>query len=325
MRLTLAVSLIVLISAPAAAFDCKRATTSSEKAICADPAALESDAAMSATFSSVMSLASPSQKVAIAAAQSRWLKDRDNACADSKAAALGACLVQESRQRRRFLAAEPEVGPGAPGRLTPWFRIERGGKRRADIELQLLKFPAPQTPAERAFDTAVEKLAGGLTEPETDDPAADHYAYSRTMRLVYASPSLISAVVEGYQDTGGAHPNSFSSSINIDVAAGRELVFEDLLDSRAAEKVSALCLKSVIAQKKEKMEGDAPTSANDLKDLAKQVTEATGNLSAWSFDAEKATVIYGPYAVGSYAEGGYFCQAPYTTLRPLAKAGFPLP
>ena len=325
MRLMLAASLTILACAPAAAFDCKKAATSIEKAICADPAALESDAAMSAAYSTVLSSAPPAQKTAMAAAQSRWLKDRDSACADSKGSALGACLVEQSRKRRLFLSGSPEAGPGAPARLTPWFRVEKGGKGRADIDLELLRFATPQTPGERAFDSAADKATLDLNQPGKDDPGAEHYAYVRTMRLVYASPRLISAIVEGYDDTGGAHPNSFTYGVNIDMTAGREGRFDDLLDARAADKVFALCLKSVIAQKKEKMGADAPLGPDDLKDLAKQVRDATGKIDAWSFGADKATVTYDAYAVGSYAEGGYACELPYATLRPLAKASFPLP
>ena len=178
---------------------------------------------------------------------------------------------------------------------------------------------------ERAFNAAVDKLVGSLDQPEKDDPAADRYEYNRDMRLVYASPRLISAHMAAYQDTGGAHPSSFTGDVNIDVAAGREAQFDDLLDARGADKVFAICLKSVQAQKKEKMGADAPNSAEDLAELTKNVKEATRNLGAWSFQADKVSISYDPYAVGSYAEGGYDCEIPYANLKGLARPAFPLP
>ena len=43
------------------------------------------------------------------------------------------------------------------------------------------------------------------------------------------------------------------------------------------------------------------------------------------FSEDKEHASYDPDAVGSHAEGDYSCELPYATLRPLAKAGFPLP
>ena len=310
-------------ASPAAAFDCGKARTPSEKAICANPTARAADEAMGQAFAKLIADSNPSAKPNIVAAQARWLRDRDNACADAKAP--GACLADESARRRAYLAGEAETGPGAPGRLAPVFRSEKGAKGKAEISLQLLKFPAPANPGERAFNAAVDRLVGELTEPEKDDPAADRYAYDRTMRLVFGSPALISAHLEGYNDTGGAHPTTFSGNVNIDVAKGAEMKFADLLDAKAAKAVFALCQKQVIAQKKEREGADAQLGPESLKDLAKSIAEATGNLEAWSFGAEKATISYDPYAVGAYAEGAFSCEIPYSTLKPLAKAGFPAP
>ena len=204
-------------------------------------------------------------------------------------------------------------------------KIVKGGKGRAALDVQLLTFPAPTKPAERAFNAAVDALVGTLDEPEADDPAGDRYEYNRTMRLVFASPELISAHLEGYNDTGGAHPNSFSGNVNIDIARGREAQFPDLLDPPGAKTVFALCLKQVVAQKKARMGDEAPLKAADLKELSGQVAEATGQLRSWSFGPEKATVDYDAYAVGAYVEGAYSCEIPYSALKPLAKAGFPFP
>jgi uncharacterized protein YecT (DUF1311 family) len=313
----------VALASPAAAFDCNKAATKPEKAICADPTARAADAAMAQAFAALLARQSPAAKPALLAAQTRWIRDRDNACAD--APKLAVCLAEQSARRRSFLAGEPEAGPGAPGRLAPVFRYEKGGKSRAAISLQLLKYPAPTTPAERAFNAAVDRLVGPLDQPEKDDPGSDRYAHDRTMRLVYASPKLVSADLEGYDDQGGAHPTSFTGNINLEVEKGREAQFSDLLDARGAKAVFALCEKAVIAQKKDREGADAALAPEDLKGLAQSVAEATGKLENWSFGHYKATVNYDPYAVGAYAEGAFDCEIPYATLKAVAKPSFPLP
>jgi uncharacterized protein YecT (DUF1311 family) len=322
--LFLAAALVALAS-EAHAFDCKRAATPSEKAICADPAALAADAAMSAAFQALLAGAPTAQRAQITASQIGWLRTRDGYCSDSAGAMLGACLARESERRRAFLDGRREAGPGAPGRIAPWFRYEKGGHGRAEIDFALLKFTDPRNPAERAFNAAVERITKDVIEPEKDDPNPDGFAFDWSMDLTWASPRLVSAHLTGYMSAGGAHPNSSSASINIDYSAGRELKFADAFAGDGATKAVAFCLRSVRAQKKDRLGDEAPASAEDLKALAGQVDEATRNLDAWSFGADKATVNYDPYAVGSYAEGAYDCQIPYETLRAWTKPGFPLP
>jgi uncharacterized protein YecT (DUF1311 family) len=325
MRATLVLAILVGLPASAAAFDCKKAATPSEKAICADPAALAADAAMSAAFQALLQGAPASQSPQIAGAQARWLSTRDGNCADSKGPQLGACLASQSDRRRAFLAGEPEAGPGAPGRIAPWFRYEKGGKGRAEVDLELMKFVDPQSDAQRAFNAAVEKLTGDIIQPEKDDPNPGSYAYDWTMRLTYGSPRFLSGHLSGYWDAGGAHPNTLTANVNVDFASGREARFDDAFAAEGAAKIFALCLQSVRKQKQERLGDDAPKSADDLKSLTHEVQEATAKLSAWSFGADKATIDYDPYAVGSYAEGPYVCEIPYAMLRGLTKPGFPLP
>jgi uncharacterized protein YecT (DUF1311 family) len=325
MRALLALEVLLCLPASAAAFDCKKAATPSGKAICADPAALAADAAMSAAFQALLHSAPASQHPQIAAAQARWLPTRDGNCADSKGPGLGACLARESDRRRAFLAGQPEAGPGAPGHIAPWFRYEKGGQGRAEVDLELMKFVNPTSAAERTFNAAVEKLTGDIVQPEKDDLAADSFAYDWSMRLTYASLRFLSAHLAGYVNSGGAHPNSFTANVNVDFTLGREARFEDAFAPDSAAKIFAFCLKSVREQKKERLGDDAPKSAEDLKSLVHDVEEATKKLDVWSFGADKATIDYDPYAVGAYAEGAYDCEIPYAMLRGLTKLGFPLP
>ena len=310
-------------AAPASALDCARASTASEKAICADPAALKADADLGRAYEALLVAAPHAQKAGVAAAEARWIEARDSQCAEEKGAALSSCLKRATERRRAFLSGAPEAGPGAPGRLIPVFRIEKGGAGKADIDLELLTFAAPANAGERAFDAAVAKLTEDIVEPEKDDPAADRYAYARTMRLVYASPRFVSAHVDAYEDTGGAHPNGFTANVNVDMRLGRELGFADLLDKPAAEKVVGLCTDQVRRQKIDR--GETAEDIGDLAGLRKSVGEATGNLKVWRFGADAATIDYDPYSVGAYAKGAFSCTLPYATLRKLAKPDFPLP
>jgi hypothetical protein len=143
------------------------------------------------------------------------------------------------------------------------------------------------------------------------------------MALPYASPRLVSAHAEGYENAGGAHPNRFTANFNLDVERGRLLTFDDLAAAPSARKIFAVCAGQVTKQKRERM--DNADDVGSPQDILDSVAKATGDLRAWSFGGDRATISYDPYAVGAYAEGDYFCEIPYATLKPLAKPEFPLP
>ena len=311
-------------AAPAYAFDCKRAASDSEKAICADPAALAADADLGKAFEALRAATDSKLRAGLVASEVAWLHRRDSECSDQKGAALSACLAKQSRARLAFLTGVPDAGSGAPGRLAPTFRMQKGGKGKTDIDIEILKFVDPSTPAQRAFNTAADKLSDDLEEPDEGDPYAQHYAFDVSMRLAYASPRLISAHAKEYSDLGGAHPNFNSANINIDVAQGRAATFDALLDKAGAQTVFALCLKQVRDERRERGE-DEEMPADDLKALTDSVAKASADLGVWSFGADAATLSYDPYVVGAYAEGAFDCTIPYATLRPLAKTSFPLP
>lgn len=311
-------------AAPAYAFDCKRAASASEKAICADPAALAADADLGKAFETLRAATDPKLRAGLVGAEVAWLRRRDSDCSDQKGTALSACLATQSRARLAFLNGAPEAGSGAPGRLAPVFRMQKGGKGKTDIDIEILKFADPSTPAQRAFNAAADKLSSDLEEPDKDEQDVATYAFDVSMRLTYASPRLISAHAKEYSDFGGAHPNFNSANINIDVTLGRAATFDDLLDKPGAQKVFALCLKQVRDERRERGD-EEEMAADDLKALTDSVAKASADLGVWSFGADAATLSYDPYVVGAYAEGAFDCTIPYATLRPLAKTSFPLP
>jgi uncharacterized protein YecT (DUF1311 family) len=323
-RLALAATLApaLLSSAPAFALDCSRATTASEQAICADGAARDADMALGKVFETARSAMPANERTALVAAERRWIERRDANCATATGSALSACLRDETNARIAYLTGAPMAGAGSPHALVPFLRQQQGGKGRADINIQLLRFAAPATAGEKAFNAEITRLAR-THEPEKDDPQADHFTFEWSMTLPYASSRLISAHASGALYTGGAHPNQFTANFNLDVRRQHLLTFNDLVAAPAAKTIVALCMEQVSEQKRERSVNehwsDVPQASIDT------IAEATNDLKAWSFGKDTATIDYDPYAVGSYAEGTYTCKIPYTTLRPLAKPDFPLP
>jgi uncharacterized protein YecT (DUF1311 family) len=313
---------VLLAPASASALDCARATTANEKTICADASAREADNALGKAFEALHGATPANERAAVVAAQLRWIELRDSNCATTKDAALSVCLRDETKARVAFLTGTPAAGSGSPRALVPFFRQQKGSKGRADIDIQLLRFAAPANAGEKAFNAEVAKLVR-VREPAKGDPQADSYSFQWSMSLPYASPRLVSAHADGYEYAGGAHPNRFTANFNLDVGRQRLLTFDDLAAAPSAKKIFALCAEQVTKQKRERI--DNADDVGSPQSILESVAKATGDLGAWSFGGDKATISYDPYAVGAYAEGDYSCEIPYVTLRPLAKPDFPLP
>ena len=147
----------------------------------------------------------------------------------------------------------------------------------------------------------------------------------RVFQLLAPGPEAV-ALVELEQAglvQGGAHGNPSTSGLNIDTKTGRKLAFADGFDKAAQEKLTAACM-SQIASEKVKRGMDEP-KGDELKSLRKGVDEGLAQLDAWNFTAGRATIVYGHYAIGAYAEGAYECDVPLATLKALARKDFPLP
>jgi hypothetical protein len=108
---------------------------------------VQMNGASSKAYGALRAMLDSAQRAALAKAQVAWLSQRDGDCHGKHGADLGACLADETGRRSRFLNAAPEAGPGYSGKLVPFFRIEKGGKGKTDVDVQALRFAAPASGA----------------------------------------------------------------------------------------------------------------------------------------------------------------------------------
>ncbi len=320
-----ALLLLLTASAPGLALDCGKAKTPQDKAICTDPAARDADAAMAKAYQALFERLAEPERKKLLLSQRLWLRDRTNECADATGEKLAQCLAQKSFERQRFLEGRPETGPGSGGTLTPVFIETEGRKGYYEIDVTALKYAPPISAGEKLFNAEVDKLLKQVPAGKNDEFGRDMiYSFMIHMRVVYASPQLISAHLETYQFAGGAHGNGGASDINIDAAKGKILNFGDVFGASSKEKLDAECLRQILKEKAERIP-DQKIEGDDLKQLRKSIAEGLAKLDSWSFSPAGATVDYDAYALGAYAEGAYSCQFTSEFLRPLVKSGFALP
>jgi uncharacterized protein YecT (DUF1311 family) len=151
--------LLVFGGEPAAAFDCTKAQSPVEKAICADAKLKAADDAMAAAYLTLRDSISGHDRKALGASQGKWVKSREDNCGNQQGAELTNCVLSETDERRRLLLAEPESGPGAASRPMPVFIQQAGDPHHYDVDFTLIRFARPNSPGENLFNAEVNKLA----------------------------------------------------------------------------------------------------------------------------------------------------------------------
>lgn len=311
-----ALGLVLMAGAPASAFDCAKAGTPMEKAICADPVAKASDDAMESAFNSLRAALTGPQKQAALDDQRAWLKERNENCGKEKTPA--SCAADSNGARTRVLTARPESGPGTKSRLIPVFIRQGGSRDKVEVDVQLYKFADPATPGERLLNARADEIAAKI-DFKKDEPDDRSWSHEESWSISYASPVFLSIWSTGYDYSGGAHGGASGTGIHVDLRSGRIVGFSDLFDAKAASEIDKRCVKQIKAEKVERGNGDD----GDDPDLAKKVSEVVKDLGNWSIKETQASVYFGQYSVGSYAEGVYGCDLPIAELNKLSKVLLP--
>ena len=148
-----------------------------------------------------------------------------------------------------------------------------------------------------------------------------------TMERKYQTRSVVddryvSIVRADYEYTGGAHPNSTSDTILWDRSVGKRIsirpFFTETADNGPALKAMRQgVVASLKAEKKKR--GVEGTDASAIEAIEPKLLKIGPVSLAPSTEAGKSsglTFHYSPYAVGSYAEGGYVAFVPWETLKP---------
>ena len=148
-----------------------------------------------------------------------------------------------------------------------------------------------------------------------------------TMERKYQTRSVVdgryvSIVRTDYEYTGGAHPNSSSDTILWDRSAGKRISIRPFFTETADNGPTLKAMRQgVVASLKaeKKKRGVEGTDASAIEAIEPKLLKIGPVSLAPSTEAGKSsglTFHYSPYAVGSYAEGGYVAFVPWETLKP---------
>ncbi len=313
---------LTLATVPALAFDCTKAKTAVEKAICAEPELKQVDDALAAAYLTLKSSLAPDEQKMLVASERRWVGAREY-CPEAEEG-LSACVKQRTEERLRLLEGRPESGPGTGTTIVPVFLVQQGTPELYDIDMALLRFAEPATPGEEALNRITqETLNAARLGPHGADSQGMIFARTDSFSLTYASPRLISVRHAFYVNEGGAHGVSGTGNFNIDMETGKLLEAKDILPEPSAAILTLWCKKQIEAEKKKRVP-DIDLS-EEAAERDRTIAEQLRNLEAWSIGEKEIVVSFDPYAVGAYAEGAYECRFPTAGVKEMAREGALLP
>jgi uncharacterized protein len=306
--------------AHAASFDCRKANTVREKAVCDSPDLNELDDQMAAAYKSVLADA-PSRLIAeIRDGQRTWLHKLDTACnpKDPAYVTVIGCLEIEYTARIKALqhlilheagvtfiwasveleapASQPDPGSSGGGR--PQF-----GHLSASWPQS-----AADTPDWKAWNTAIEAATVRVASLGINPPASSFREILDPDMDIDVSASigvvglnLVTAAIENDWDGGGIHPNEDSIQFNWLLKERRELQPEDVF--RHGSGWDSYLQKQCDQYLHKTLDYDGRSYEDFMQpgEMAKTLHGIVVDPESWGIDSQGITIIFQTYAVACHA------------------------
>lgn len=330
MRMMMAAALLVaeMTAAEAASFECAKAATPLEKAICDSPELGRSDEVLARAYATALGGLSETAKAAVQASQRQWLAYAALSCTDDAKPVSGSfteeqasCLnaafltrIRELEQSRmsggwRFYPVgsyavlddpEPEWWGGVASKTSSWLRLD-------DTVPTAASFNAAVAAAVQALGTPFDAAGKLVDEEVTSDTSVD-------MRLEDVTGNRIGLSVSSYwMGHGAAHGNYAISHFNYLIDRARMLEAGDLFTG--ADWQAGLG-ELVLAELDRSIEGGIwAESRGDVPALAADPTR-------WAFADAGLVVQFQPYEVTAYAYGAPTVTIPWSALQPHLVEGY---
>lgn len=320
----------------AASFDCGKAGTPFEKAICADDTLSEADSALAVAYATALGGLSETAAATMKADQKAWLDFAQSACApEAKPLRKGKydddgiqCLISTFDSRITALAGSKMVG-----------------RQRVYVVSQYAALPDPDYGTEGYEDYYWKVGAKTLTSSRIDGDSALAQAFNAFAEEVtakfadqFAEPGKGNSDFDGTSDEdmtatitaihsgrvtmtvndyffghGAAHGNYSITYNHFVIGENRALDASDIFKGKAWKKT---LLTLVVDQLKAKL-GDSLMLDNP-GDIADVVADPT----RWDFADEGLLVQFEPYEVASYADGAVTVTIPWEKLSDITAEGW---
>ena len=344
-KLWLLLILVLATLAHAASFDCAKAKTAQEKAICASPQLNAADDQMAAAYKAWLAAAQPDWAAGIRENQIVWLRTRDTSCPAGDAdnpiencliAVYGARLVELQQMVQHFAGVTfvsqtitltardtPDSVPAGMSEITPGFGTLQASWPQASST-------TPQWTAwNSAIVPAVLQVANADEETSAHDwkdlvqPSVDR---GLTFTVDRVNSQWVAASILDFYDGHGAHPMENSSKFYWMLGERRALKPEDVFlpnsgwDSWVEKRLDDYLHQALDSQSNGNYQSWFPqgNAATVLKGI---VT----NPADWELQPAGFSIFFQPYQVACYACTPDPMTIPWSDLGPYLQPSFVLP
>ena len=176
---------------------------------------------------------------------------------------------------------------------------------------------------EQMIDETVERFERNINEMLSPDEQArlkeDGRKYAMGIDYkMYTSPGYVSYSFLIYEDTGGAHPNSYNKTLVFDLNGNIVLLADLFKDgSRYLDRLSAASYKIVLAELEKRMGVKIDDTQIDTVRMGTAPTPE--NLQFFYLDNGNIVLMFPPYQVAAYAAGAFEARIPLSSLSDIFK------
>jgi uncharacterized protein len=316
--------LLAIPAAGAASFDCAKASTSFEQAICESPALSRQDEVLAKAYATALGGLSREAAAIVQKGQREWLAFAERACTDDAQPMQDAydedgvsCLgqlfttrigsLEESRMRsgRRIYQVDRYlVMPDPDATEDSWNKVavkELTSPRIDGEDAEALAFNA-------WMDGSAAQLAVSAGAEGATDLAADATSDNQIRTIVEAITDrrITLSTNDWWYGHGAAHGNYTISYLHFLAEEGRELVASDIF---AGDDWRGPLKELVLAELNRSIEGGIWPESVELLD------EAVADPRRWNFSREGLVVQFQPYEVTAYAYGAPTVTIPWSALQ----------
>jgi hypothetical protein len=187
--------------------------------------------------------------------------------------------------------------------------VEADTKARTTIEQSLAKTIADYKTNLGEFDATMQDFIKSRGVPLALD-----ITYTQ-----YTSPAYVSYEFDIYDDSGGAHPNTYFSTFVFD-KQGSVVALADLFvpQSKYLTRIADESKKQITAELNKRLGADGQSGVTaDI--FAEGYAPKAENFSSFVIDGDTLVVFFPPYQVAAYAAGNFEVRIPLATLADILK------
>jgi hypothetical protein len=239
---------------------------------------------------------------------------------------VGAGQAQDSSPTATMPATQPAIALDNGLQIVDRRSNETIEKPKLSIDVSKPVLTGQTGPAVEGFNKAVDSIiqdtVGTFKKDTLENEAiatlppdiADLGSYLSVNYEVFNTPNgLISVRFNvGWYSAGAAHPNSYTISLNYDLAASKTLALADLFKPKARylDALSAYCIKAL--------------EAADRLDFPEGAAPKEENFRSWNITQDGLLINFDDYQVTPHAVGPQHVVVPYATLTSLIRMDGPL-